>query len=175
MDRLLEYDLSKAKLQFYDSKKYIIDGYDQLYVAIVDDMQIEYFHEFYECELLVKFADKSQIEYSIERGNFKIRYWHRFYTYVDKDNKIIDSWDGISPFDQTSEIAMKIQKLDGFVDNLMKVVTYWNEHVKPHEAAALIQAAFRGWKVRHAYRYDPGNCLGRHLVLKMFDDLLQKN
>lgn len=175
MDKLLECDLSKAKLNHYDSKRYIIDGYDEVYVAILDNMTIEYFHEFYECYLIVIFADKSSMEYFMERGNFKIRHWHRFYTYVDKDNKIIDSWDGISPFDQTSEIAMKIQKLDGFVDNLMKVVTHWKEYVRPHKAAALIQAAFRGWKVRHKHRYDPSNRLGRHLVLKMFDDLLQKN
>jgi len=171
MDRLLTCDLSKAKLQFYDSKRYNIDGYDELYVAVFDDMTIEYFHEFYDCELIVKFSDKSCMEYSIERGNFKIRYWHRFYTYVDKDTKTIDEWDGISPFDYTSEIAMKIQKLDCFVDDLMVIVTHWKDNIRPNEAAALIQAAFRGWQVRHAYRYNPGNCLGRHLVMKMFEEV----
>ena len=173
MDKLLACDLSKAKLKFFDHSKYIIDGYDQLYVAEFDDMRIEYFHEFYECELIVKFADKTCLEYSIERGNFKLRYWHRIYTYSDQNNKTIDKWDGISPFDYTSEIAIKIKKLDDFVDNLMVIVTHWKDHIQPHEAAAKIQAAFRGWKVRHMYRYDPENRLGRHLVLKMFNDLLQ--
>lgn len=171
MQRLLECDLTKAKIQYKDN----IDGYDSLYVVQFNDMTIEYYHDFYDCELFVNFTDNSRIEYSIERGNYRIKYWHRFYTYVDKDNKIIDAWDGLSPIDTTSKTAMKIKKLDNFVDNLIDVVKHWKEHVRQDRAAVLIQAAFRGWKVRHAYRYDPGNCLGRHLVLKMFDDLLQKN
>jgi len=171
MDRLLTCDLSKAKLQFYDSKRYTIDGYDQLYVAEFDDMTIEYFHEFYDCELIVRFDDKTCLKYSIERGNFKIRYWQRFYTYVDKDNKKIDEWNGISPYDNTSEIAIKIKKLDGFVDNLMVVVKHCVHNIRPHEAAVIIQAAFRGWRVRHAYRYNPGNRLGQYLVLKMFEEV----
>jgi hypothetical protein len=34
--------------------------------------------------------------------------------------------------------------------------------------ATIIQAAFRGWRVRHRYRYDPHNRLGAHVIGKMF-------
>lgn len=33
-------------------------------------------------------------------------------------------------------------------------------------AAVMIQAAFRGWRVRMQYRYNPYNCLGRYVILK---------
>ena len=33
-------------------------------------------------------------------------------------------------------------------------------------AAVMIQAAFRGWRVRMQYRYNPHNCLGRYVILK---------
>ena len=171
MEKLLACDLSKTKLKFFDHSKYIIDGYDQLYLAEFDDMQIEYFHEFYDCELIVKFADKTCLEYSIERGNFKMAIYHRIYTYSDQNNKTIDKWDCISPFDYTTEIAIKIKKLDDFVDNLIKIVQHWKDHIQPNEAAAKIQAAFRGWKVRHMYRYDPYNCLGKYLALKRFEEI----
>jgi len=172
MDRILECDLSKAKFQFYDRKMYIIDGYDEIYVAEFDDMTIEYLHdESDDCNLIVKFADKSCLEYGIERGTFKIRYWSRSYKYVDGEGKIMDQWDGISPFDYTSEIALKIKKMDTFVDDLMDVVKHWKDHILPYEAATLIQSVFRGWRVRKKYRYDPGNCLGRHIVLKMFEEI----
>ena len=35
--------------------------------------------------------------------------------------------------------------------------------------AVRIQAAFRGWRVRHKYRYDPHNRLGFHVIRKMFE------
>lgn len=36
-------------------------------------------------------------------------------------------------------------------------------------AATKIQAAFRGWRVRMQYRYNPHNCLGRYIILKEAD------
>lgn len=37
-----------------------------------------------------------------------------------------------------------------------------------HRSAACIQGAFRGWKVRRDYRWDPRNRLGRHVISRMF-------
>ena len=38
---------------------------------------------------------------------------------------------------------------------------------REYEAATTIQAHFRGWRVRHEYRYDPGNRLGCHVAMRM--------
>ena len=167
MDRLLACDLSKAKLKFFDHSKY---GYDRLYIAIFDDMTIEYFHEFYDCDLIVTFADKSRMMYSIGVGIYR-EDWRRDYEYIDQDEKIIEHWSVDYRNEMTNEMSIKIKKLDDFLDNLIKIVQHWKDHIQPHEAAAKIQAAFRGWKVRHMYRYDPYNCLGKYLALKRLQQL----
>ena len=39
-------------------------------------------------------------------------------------------------------------------------------------AATKIQAAFKGWKVRMQYRYNPYNRLGQHVIMKAFENRL---
>lgn len=51
-----------------------------------------------------------------------------------------------------------------------KAVALYNR--VPDEAATKIQAAFRGWQARMAYRYNPYTCLGRHLVLRDAKELI---
>jgi hypothetical protein len=170
MDRLVDLDILKSSI-LYSDKQHECEGYNELYVADFGDIRIKYFHEvFDDCDLIVTFnSDQSRIEYSIERGNFKVRYWKRIYRYYEKD-VLVDSWDGVSPFDNTSEIAAKIRKLDDFVDDLMDAVVHWRDVILPARSAVKIQSAFRGWRVRHKYRYDPNNRLGYHVIRKMFDD-----
>lgn len=40
-------------------------------------------------------------------------------------------------------------------------------------AAVTIQSAWKGWKVRMKYRFDPRNSLGRHIVLRDMPSLLR--
>lgn len=42
-----------------------------------------------------------------------------------------------------------------------------------NNASRLIQSTFRGWKARNTYRFNPNTTLGRHLIMKMFYDLLK--
>lgn len=56
-------------------------------------------------------------------------------------------------------------------DSMAWVYGPWDKAVAlydrvPDEAATKIQAAFRGWQARMAYRYNPYTSLGRHLVLR---------
>lgn len=44
------------------------------------------------------------------------------------------------------------------------------EHDPKYTAASKIAAAFRGWKVRMKYRFDPNTTLGKHLVMTMFNN-----
>lgn len=37
---------------------------------------------------------------------------------------------------------------------------------EPDIAAIKIQSAFRGWRVRMKYRYNPYNCLGQYVIMK---------
>ena len=54
--------------------------------------------------------------------------------------------------------------LDHFCKNLVNTINHQIET----EAAIKIQKAFRGWSVRHKYRWSPHNNLGRFLIAKMF-------
>lgn len=153
MQRLLECDLTKAKLKF--EVGFNFNGLNDLYIAVFNNMSITYyFHIEYTRRLIVYFSDNSRLEYCIYRDG---KNWKRNYIYNDQNN-IIEEWSCDDIFENS--ISLKAIKLDKFLKNLMEVV---------NQAAALIQAAFRGWKVRHKYRYDPGNCLGKHLVLRMFE------
>lgn len=69
-----------------------------------------------------------------------------------------------------------------FIDSIQHDGTEWNggcnfvrgpndktiAYFDPEQdiAATKIQAAFRGWKVRMQYRYNPHNCLGKYVILK---------
>lgn len=50
---------------------------------------------------------------------------------------------------------------------LDKTIAYFN--LEPDVAATIIQAAFRGWRVRMQYRYSPYNNLGRYVILREAD------
>jgi hypothetical protein len=145
MEKLLACDLSKAKLKFEN-------GFNDLYIAVFDNMSINYY--FQERRLRVNFSDRSCLEYCIYPGKKNVRI--RDYEYIDQNNNIIEEWSCDDIF------SLKVIKLDKFIINLKKVV---------NEAAAKIQAAFHGWKVRHMYRYDPYNCLGKYLALKRFEEI----
>lgn len=148
MQRLLECDLTKAKLKF--EVGFNFNGLNDLYIAVFDNMSITYFFNslpaFHTRRLIVYFSDNSRLEYCIYHDG---KNWKRNYVYNNQNN-MIEEW----------SFSLKHIKLDKFLKKLMEIV---------NRAAALIQAAFRGWKVRHKYRYDPGNCLGKYLVLRMFE------
>lgn len=53
----------------------------------------------------------------------------------------------------------------------------WNRCVgtfstRRREAATKIQAAYRGWRARMKYRYDPHTPLGRYVIGKLFENLI---
>lgn len=58
---------------------------------------------------------------------------------------------------------------DAFKAKLAWTVVQVRVDDSPISSATIIQAAFRGWRVRHRFRYDPHNRLGRHIISRMFE------
>lgn len=57
-----------------------------------------------------------------------------------------------------------VSKLGGFRNLWDKTIAYFD--LEQDAAATKIQAAFRGWKVRMKYRYNPYNRLGKYVTMK---------
>lgn len=54
--------------------------------------------------------------------------------------------------------------LNNYIGPLSKTIAYFD--LKKDLAATKIQAAFRGWRVRMKYRYNPYNRLGKYVIIR---------
>lgn len=173
MDPLLKltsqnYDLTKAKFSYWKEEELFdhpnprYSGCNYLYVACLDDMNIDYLfkHDLMSCVGVLRIS-LGQICYEYIMDHKKpTNPKKRTRSLIIVDNEILDEDDQV-----IGEYYLKIPMLEDLADEVKKRV-----EDRLQEAATLIQSAFRGWKVRHVYRYDPHNPLGRHLIRKMFDE-----
>ena len=146
---------------------------------ILEKIKIEYFYcddyDFDEYAIgEYVYADEPAVYYDVFKKGQNEPFHDPLYGY-DNDgwmNGWMDDW---NVWDDTSEIKWvdrpeeSIRIIHKFIEDLETKADFWKDTTEPGLAATIIQAYFRGWKVRKQYRYNPHNSLGKYVIGKMFE------
>lgn len=132
-----------------------------------DSLSLRYHFDKYYGNLTVYFLEERR-ELSYYHSSYK-NYSSKSYRLYDVDkDRLIDHYDLKTP----RIPGMERESIDSFIDPFIESIKNSIDQRVEMEAATRIQKAFRGWSIRHKYRYDPHNGLGAFVARKMFDCLI---